>query len=48
VPTVVRKVPKPVCRIVGTLANTERVLDGLDLRPRDTDLFAGRKGEKDV
>jgi circadian clock protein KaiB len=48
VPTVVRKVPKPICRIVGILSNTERVLDGLDLRPRDADPFARRKGGQDV
>lgn len=48
VPTVVRKVPKPVCRIVGTLANSERVLDGLDLRPRDGNPFSDGKGEHDV
>ena len=34
-PTLVRKLPEPVRKIVGTLSNTERVLVGLDLRPRD-------------
>jgi circadian clock protein KaiB len=33
-PTLVRKLPNPVRRIVGDLSNTERVLVGLDLRPR--------------
>ena len=33
-PTVVRKLPEPVRRIIGDLSNTERVLVGLDLRPR--------------
>lgn len=33
VPTVVRKLPKPVQKIIGDLSNTERVLVGLDLRP---------------
>ena len=34
VPTLVRQLPKPVRKIIGTLADTERVLVGLDLRPR--------------
>jgi circadian clock protein KaiB len=32
VPTVLRKLPLPVRRIIGDLSNTERVLIGLDLR----------------
>jgi circadian clock protein KaiB len=32
IPTVVRKLPKPVRTIMGTLSDTERVLVGLDLR----------------
>lgn len=35
IPTLVRKLPVPVRKIIGTLANTERVLVGLDLRPRE-------------
>ncbi len=31
VPTLVRKLPQPVRRIIGDLSNTERVLVGLDL-----------------
>ncbi len=34
VPTLVRKLPEPVRRIIGDLSNTERVLVGLDLRER--------------
>ena len=34
VPTLVRKLPTPIKRIIGDLSNTERVLVGLDLRPR--------------
>ncbi|HSP69424.1 MAG TPA: circadian clock KaiB family protein [Bryobacteraceae bacterium] len=34
IPTLVRKLPEPVRRIIGDLSNTERVLVGLDLRPR--------------
>ena len=32
VPTVMRKLPLPVRKIIGDLSNTERVLIGLDLR----------------
>jgi len=33
IPTLVRKLPQPVKKIIGDLSNTERVLVGLDLRP---------------
>jgi circadian clock protein KaiB len=33
-PTLVRRLPEPVRKIVGDLSNTERVLVGLDLRSR--------------
>jgi circadian clock protein KaiB len=33
-PTLVRKLPAPIKKIIGDLSNTERVLVGLDLRPR--------------
>ncbi len=33
IPTLVRKLPVPVRKIIGDLSNTERVLVGLDLRP---------------
>jgi circadian clock protein KaiB len=32
IPTLVRKLPEPLKRIIGDLANTERVLVGLDIR----------------
>jgi circadian clock protein KaiB len=32
IPTLVRKLPAPIKRIIGDLSNTERVLIGLDLR----------------
>jgi circadian clock protein KaiB len=35
-PTLVRKLPQPVRKIIGDLSNTERVLVGLDLRERTT------------
>jgi len=34
IPTLVRKLPSPMRRIIGDLSNTERVLVGFDLRPR--------------
>ena len=33
-PTLVRKLPEPIKKIIGDLSNTERVLVGLDLRAR--------------
>ena len=33
IPTLVRKLPPPVKKIIGDLSNAERVLVGLDLRP---------------
>jgi len=32
-PTLVRKLPDPVRKIIGDLSNTERVLVGLDIKP---------------
>jgi len=34
VPTLVRKLPVPVRKIIGDLSNTDRVLVGLDLKQR--------------
>jgi circadian clock protein KaiB len=34
VPTLVRRLPEPIKKIIGDLSNTERVLVGLDLRMR--------------
>ena len=33
IPTLVRKLPTPLRKIIGDLSNTERVLVGLDFRP---------------
>ena len=33
IPTLVRKLPEPIRKIIGDLSNEERVLVGLDLRP---------------
>jgi len=34
VPTLIKKLPPPLRRIIGDMSNTERVLVGLDLRRR--------------
>jgi len=34
IPTLVRKLPEPVRKIIGDLSDTEKVLVGLDLRAR--------------
>ena len=34
IPTLVRKLPEPIRKILGDLSNTERVLIGLDLRQK--------------
>ena len=35
VPTLVRRLPEPIKKIIGDLSNVERVLVGLDLRVRE-------------
>ncbi len=35
IPTLVRKLPEPIRKIIGDLSNTERVLVGLNLYPRE-------------
>jgi circadian clock protein KaiB len=35
VPTLVRKLPTPIKKIIGDLSNKEKVLVGLDLRPME-------------
>lgn len=42
VPTLVRHLPPPMKKIIGDLSNQERVLVGLDLRPRG----GGRAGAR--
>ena len=36
IPTLVRKLPEPVKKIIGDLSNSEKVLVGLDIRPRSS------------
>jgi circadian clock protein KaiB len=33
IPTLVRRLPAPIRKIIGDLSNTERVLVGLDIKP---------------
>ena len=40
IPTLVRKLPQPVRKIIGDLSDTSRVLVGLDLRPASSPLAA--------
>jgi circadian clock protein KaiB len=40
VPTLVRKLPRPIRKIIGNLSNSERIVVSLDLRPRDAHPFA--------
>lgn len=47
VPTLVRKLPAPIRKIIGSLSSTERVLVGLDLRSHATDAFTATKEGKD-
>jgi circadian clock protein KaiB len=46
-PTLVRRLPAPMRKIVGDLSNTERVLVGLQLRPR-ANIRGGRPREVEV
>jgi circadian clock protein KaiB len=38
VPTLVRRLPPPIKRIIGNLSDTDRVLVGLDIRPGEPPL----------
>ena len=42
VPTLVRRLPYPVKKIIGDLSNTDRVLVGLDLKPARNVRAAGQ------
>jgi circadian clock protein KaiB len=43
IPTLVRKLPQPIRKVIGDLSNVERTLVGLQLRPAKT--HAGPPGE---
>ncbi len=36
VPTLIKRLPKPLRRFIGTMANREKLLVGLDLRPGES------------
>ena len=42
IPTLVRKLPEPMRKIIGDLSDTERVLVGLDLRPQGASQGGGK------
>ena len=48
VPTLVRKYPVPIRKIIGTLSDTERVLGALGLPSPQADPFAPRKAANHV
>ncbi len=35
IPTLVRRLPPPIRKIIGDLSNTEKVIVGLDIKPSD-------------
>lgn len=37
IPTLVKRVPEPIRKIIGDLSNEEKVLVGLDIRPKKQD-----------
>lgn len=42
IPTLVRKLPEPIRKVIGDLSNVERTLVGLQLRPTRSNDRAGR------
>ena len=40
-PTLIKELPPPLRKIIGDLSDTEKVLLGLDLRPREQELDEG-------
>ena len=40
-PTLIKRLPVPLRRLIGDMSDERRVLVGLDLRPRDTDRSDG-------
>ncbi len=47
-PTLIKHLPLPLRRIIGSMANEERVLFGLDLRPaEETKPYETQKGHRD-
>jgi circadian clock protein KaiB len=46
-PTLIKKLPLPMRRIIGDMSNRERVLVGLDLRSNPTKTVGGIAGDDD-
>jgi circadian clock protein KaiB len=45
-PTLVRKLPEPIKKIIGDLSNTDRVLVGLDIKPLECHERTGEENEQ--
>ena len=45
-PTLVKKLPPPLRRFIGSMADMERILVGLDLKPVEEPLIPAKKGHK--
>jgi len=43
IPTLVRSLPVPICKIIGDLSDTERVIVGLDIRKGNAKMAAKAK-----
>jgi circadian clock protein KaiB len=46
IPTLVRKLPEPIRKIIGDLSNKERVLVGLDIKPIKKQDSGGNKDQR--
>ena len=46
IPTLVRKLPEPVRKIIGDLSNTERTLVGLQLKPQSCSANSARSAQQ--
>src|SRR5271157_3810407 len=44
IPTLVRKLPVPIRKIIGDLSNTERVVIGLDIQPGENKRSRSKSG----
>ena len=45
-PTLVRKLPEPIKKIIGDLSSTDRVLVGLDIKPLECHERMGKENEQ--
>jgi circadian clock protein KaiB len=48
VPTLVRKLPSPIRKMIGNLSDTERVLVGFEVSAQNKESLVVRKGNKNV